>query len=120
MKYVRLHNTELKLSNICLGCGSFDDNSETRSFEILDAFVEAGGNFLDTANVYGKWNADKKNHSEEVIGRYLKSRNAYDKIIVATKGGHFDLDTPDISRVNQPEVEKDIEEGFKARSKNLL
>ena len=115
MKYIKLHDTSLVLSNICLGGGSFGTGlSESQTFEILDAFVEAGGNFADTANVYGKWAEDGKNHSEELIGKWIKSRNAYGKIIIATKGGHYDLSTPQLSRVNRSEVQKDIEESLKS------
>ena len=115
MKYVNLCGALPKVSSICLGLGGFGTGlSEAASFEILDAFWEAGGNFADTANIYGKWAADKKNHSEMVTGKWLKSRNAQNKITIATKGGHFDLETPHISRVSQTEVRKDIEESLAA------
>ena len=113
MKYVKLHNTSLELSRVCLGAGSFGTGLDEReSFEILDAFTAAGGNFADTANIYGKWAEDKLNHSEKVIGKWLKSRNAYDKITIATKCAHFDLDTPDISRVTERAIREDIEESL--------
>ena len=115
MKYIKLRNTSLELSNICLGTASFGTRlSEPEIFEILDAFIEAGGNFIDTANIYGKWAEDKLNHSEQIIGKWLKSRNSYNKIIIATKGGHFDFDTPHISRVNKEDIQKDIEESLKS------
>ena len=115
MKYVKLIDTLPKLSNICLGLGSLGTGlSEAESFEILDAFADAGGNFADTANVYGKWAADGQNHSEIIIGKWLKQKNACGKITIATKGGHFDLKTPHISRVNKSEVQKDIEESLKS------
>ncbi|MDR0474365.1 MAG: aldo/keto reductase [Treponema sp.] len=114
MKYVRLRNTSLELSNICLGVGSFGTSlDESRAFETMDAFVESGGNFVDTANIYGKWEADKQNHSEQMLSKWIKSRNAIDKIIVGTKGGHYDLDTPDLSRVNKRDIQKDLEESLK-------
>ena len=115
MKYVNLHNTELKLSNICLGGGSFGTGlGEAQTFEILDAFTAAGGNFADTANVYGKWAEDRTNHSEIVIGKWIKSRNAHNKIIIATKGAHYNLDTPNAPRVNKQDIQKDLEESLKA------
>ena len=114
MKYVKLHDTSLELSNICLGGGSFGSGlNEIQTFEILDAFTAAGGNFVDTANIYGKWAEDKKNHSEIVIGKWLKSRNAYNKIIIATKGAHYDLETPDLPRLNKQDIKKDLEESLK-------
>jgi len=115
MNYVKLHNTTLELSNICLGAGNFGTGTDERtSFEILDAFFAAGGNFVDTANVYGKWAADKTNHSEILLGKWLKSRDAYDKIIIATKGAHYNLDTPEISRVTKADIQQDIEESLRA------
>ena len=115
MKYVKLHNTLLELSNICLGGGSFGTGlDETQTFEILDAFTAAGGNFVDTANVYGKWAEDKINHSEKTIGKWIKSRNAYDKIIIATKGAHYNLDTPNLPRLSKQDIQKDIEESLTA------
>ena len=53
MKYIQLNNTDLNISPICLGTAGFGDKSDLeKSFEILNAFVRAGGNFIDTANVY--------------------------------------------------------------------
>ena len=113
MKYKKLNNTDLITTNICLGAGSFGSGlSEQKSFEILDAYAKAGGNFVDTANVYGKWADDKINHSEKTIGKWLKSRDAYKTLIVATKGGHFELSAPHTTRVTQTEVRADIEESL--------
>ena len=51
MKYVDLNNTELNVSRICLGTAGFGEKlNEEECFRILDAFVQAGGNFIDTAN----------------------------------------------------------------------
>ena len=114
MKYIKLHNTSLELSNICLGAGSFGTGlNEDGTFEILDAFSEAGGNFIDTANIYGKWAEDKINHSEIAIGKWIKSRNAYDKMIIATKGGHYNLDTPDLPRLSKQDIQTDLEESLR-------
>ena len=53
MKYIQLNNTDLNISRICLGTAGFGDKlDQEKSFEVLDAFVRAGGNFIDTANVY--------------------------------------------------------------------
>ena len=116
MKYINLKSTSLKLSAICLGAGGFGSGTnEAAAFELLDAFFEAGGNFIDTANVYGKWEPDKKNHSEITIGRWLKSKNAADKndkIVVATKGAHYDLSAPDKPRLNKQDIKQDLEESL--------
>ena len=104
----------MEIGNICLGCGNFGSTvSKTDAFAILDAFTSAGGNFVDTANVYGKWNPDSKNISEQFIGEWLRTRNAYDKLVVATKGGHYDLKIPNVSRINKREIRKDLEESLR-------
>lgn len=88
MEYVRLGNTGLKVSRICLGCMSFGDASkgghrwildEEASRPILRRAVEAGINFFDTANIYAGGT------SEEVTGRALKDFARRDEIVLATK-----------------------------------
>ena len=114
MKKIKMLNTNLELSNICLGCGDFGGKlSKDEAFEIMDTYVVSGGNFMDTANVYCRWIPGKGNCSEKIIGDWLKSRNAYHKVIVATKGGHYDLENPSIPRVNKKAITKDLEESLK-------
>jgi aryl-alcohol dehydrogenase-like predicted oxidoreductase len=61
---------------------------EAMSFRLLDAFVAAGFNFIDSADVYSRWHpGNKGGESEEIIGNWLKARGGRDKIIVATKLG---------------------------------
>jgi aryl-alcohol dehydrogenase-like predicted oxidoreductase len=80
MKYRFLGNTGMQVSELCLGTMTFGrETDETISQAIIDRFLEAGGNFVDTANVYGK----TPGLSEEIVGRALKGRR--DKIILATK-----------------------------------
>jgi len=115
MKTITLHNTNLILSNICLGTGNFGTATEdATAFEILDAFAAAGGNFLDTANVYGKWIPNAGNASEQTIGKWLKSRNAYKTMIVATKAAHYPLEDASISRVTPAAIAEDLDESRKA------
>ncbi len=114
MRLIKLGNTNLELSNVCLGGGGFGVKlTEGQAFEIMDAFASAGGNFIDTANVYCKWVPGVFNCSEEIIGKWLKSRNAYGKAVIATKGGHYNFDAPQISRVNRREIQKDMDESLK-------
>jgi aryl-alcohol dehydrogenase-like predicted oxidoreductase len=79
MDYRFLGSTGLKVSELCLGAMTFGrETDEGTSHEILDRFVEAGGNFIDTADVYGR------GASEEVLGRWLKARPR-DDLVIATK-----------------------------------
>jgi aryl-alcohol dehydrogenase-like predicted oxidoreductase len=61
---------------------------EARSFEVLDAFVAAGLNFIDTADAYSLWvPGHKGGESEEMIGKWLKRRGNRDEVLIATKLG---------------------------------
>lgn len=62
---------------------------EKQSFAVLDAYAEAGGNFIDTADVYSAWApGNEGGESETVIGNWLAARGNRDDIVVATKIGH--------------------------------
>jgi aryl-alcohol dehydrogenase-like predicted oxidoreductase len=77
----------LQASQLCLGTMYFGYRTdEPTSFAILDRFLEAGGNFLDTANNYGQWHGDA-GESERVIGRWRRSRGITDEVVIATKVG---------------------------------
>lgn len=82
MDYVTLGRSGLKVSRACLGAMNFGTESapcdEAEARRIIDAFLDAGHNFIDTANVY------TGGQSEEVVGRALKGRR--DSVVLATKG----------------------------------
>ena len=79
MDYRYLGASGLKVSELCLGAMMFGDRTDEQdSLEILGRFTQAGGNFIDTANVYGA------GASEEVLGRWLKGQRREDYVI-ATK-----------------------------------
>ena len=80
-----------------------------KAFAILDAYYTMGGRFLDTANVYGRWGADRTNASEIVIGRWLKERQITD-MAVTTKACHYAPDSPETSRVTAEALDMDIAE----------
>ena len=88
MQYVRLGNTGLEVSKICLGCMSYGEpgrGSHPWSLGEQDArpffrrAIEAGINFFDTANVYSAGS------SEEITGRALKDFAGRDDVVIATK-----------------------------------
>jgi aryl-alcohol dehydrogenase-like predicted oxidoreductase len=61
---------------------------EPRSFELLDAYVAAGGNFIDTADMYSRWKpGNRGGESETIIGRWMKARGNRHDVIIATKVG---------------------------------
>ncbi len=87
IQYRRLGRTGLKVSPLCLGSMQFGWTADEKtSFAVMDAFSEAGGNFIDTADVYSRWvEGNNGGVSEEVIGRWLKARDNRQLMIIATK-----------------------------------
>ena len=82
-----LPQTKLSVHPLCLGTNVFGwGANEEQSFEVLDAYIAHGGNFLDTADVYSQWKeGNSGGESETIIGRWMKARGNRDKIILATK-----------------------------------
>jgi aryl-alcohol dehydrogenase-like predicted oxidoreductase len=79
MEYRFLGNSGLSVSELCLGSMTFGNEAdEQASHRLLDRFVDAGGNFIDTADVYAG------GASEEILGRWL-ARQRRDELVIATK-----------------------------------
>jgi aryl-alcohol dehydrogenase-like predicted oxidoreductase len=81
---VLLGRTDLDVFPLCLGGNVFGwtaDEPESRA--VLDAYANAGGTFIDTANSYGA----EHGHSEAIIGRWMADRDNRDRLVVATKVG---------------------------------
>jgi aryl-alcohol dehydrogenase-like predicted oxidoreductase len=89
MKTRKLGGSGLEVSPICLGGNVFSWTAdEPASFAILDAFVGAGCNFIDTADVYSRWvPGHKGGESEIVLGNWFKRSQNRKKVILATKVG---------------------------------
>lgn len=90
MNYTHLGRTGLKVSRLCLGTMNFGDvTDEKTSARILDEALEAGINFIDTADVYGTEQSPDIQQgsglSEEIIGRWLQQGGRRDRIVLATK-----------------------------------
>jgi aryl-alcohol dehydrogenase (NADP+) len=89
----RIGDSTIEVAPLALGGNVFDWTADEKtSFAILDAFVDAGGNMVDTADVYSAWvSGHHGGESETVIGRWLKrDPKKRDKIIIATKVGMLD------------------------------
>jgi len=89
MQKRNLGNSGIEVSPIAFGGNVFGWTvDEHMSFQLLDAFIDAGFNLVDTADVYSTWGAGNKGgESETIIGKWLKQRNNRDKMIIATKVG---------------------------------
>ena len=72
MDQIKLPNSPLEVSAICLGCGPFGTGiARDDAWRLLDAFVERGGNFLDTAHIYQAWLPNGAGASEKTIGSWM-------------------------------------------------
>jgi aryl-alcohol dehydrogenase-like predicted oxidoreductase len=85
----RLGQSDLELAPLMLGTNVFGWNvDEKAAFDILDAFVDGGGNAIDTADTYSRWvPGHKGGESETIIGNWLKRSGKRGQVVVATKVG---------------------------------
>jgi len=112
MKYKLLGRSGLKVSELCLGTMGFGTETnwgadKETSFKIIESFAEAGGNFLDTANIY------KFGTSEKIIGEFINGRDR-DFFVIATKYTLLDNTTnPNASGNNRKNMMRSVEESLK-------
>jgi aryl-alcohol dehydrogenase-like predicted oxidoreductase len=112
MNYKLLGRSGLKVSELCLGTMGFGTEAgwgadKKTSFEIMDAFANAGGNFLDTANIY------KLGTSEKIIGEYVQNHDR-DYFVLATKYSLKDnLTNPNASGNNRKNMMRSVEESLR-------
>lgn len=115
MRFHHLSGIEKAVSVIGLGTGTpkaFAPGTYMRGAELLDAFLRAGGNFVDTAHVYGFGG------SEKTIGRWLRERQARQEIVLSTKGCHPAFDPENIfgkpwePRVTPEAIHQDLSESL--------
>ncbi|MGQ9628764.1 MAG: aldo/keto reductase [bacterium] len=87
MRKTRLGRSGLTVSNLCLGTMYFGSRTpEREAFDQLDAYVEAGGDFLDTSNNYAHWLPEfGAGTSERTLGKWMASRKNRYEIVLATK-----------------------------------
>lgn len=112
MKYKLLGRSGLKVSELCLGTMGFGTEGgwgadKGTSFAIMDSFANAGGNFIDTANIY------KLGTSEKVIGEYIANHDR-DYFVLATKYALKDNSTnPNASGNNRKNMMRSVEDSLK-------
>ncbi|MBN9045648.1 MAG: aldo/keto reductase [Rhizobiales bacterium] len=89
MELRKLGRSGLNVSPLCFGGNVFGWTvDEATSFSLLDRFIDAGFNFIDTADVYSAWApGNVGGESETIIGNWLKSRGLRDRVVIATKVG---------------------------------
>src|SRR6202167_5916665 len=112
MKTRKLGGSGIEVSPICLGGNVFGWTAdEPTSFAILDEFVDAGFNFVDTADVYSKWApGDKGGESETVLGNWFQRSGNRKKVILATKLG-IEL-APDKKGLSKAYILREVEDSL--------
>ncbi len=116
MKKIILGNTSQLISELCLGTMYFGTKvPQNESHKLLDHFIQAGGNFIDTANCYAFWRDNGVgDESENVIGQWLKT-NKRDSLVIATKCGgrpvsyYGDLDTVKLEGLSYDTIIESVE-----------
>lgn len=106
-----LGNSPLSIAPLAFGGNVFGWSAdEARSFELLDAFVDAGCNLIDTADVYPAWvPGNQGGESEAIIGKWLKRSGKRDRVVIATKVGKW-AEQPGLSPVNlQQAVDRSLQ-----------
>lgn len=106
-----LGSSDLAVSPLCLGGNVFGWTADsTRSFAVLDAYLAAGGNFIDTADSYMKYfPGNEPGQSESIIGDWLATRRNRDDVVVATKVG----DHPEFMGLEPANIKAAAEESLR-------
>ena len=89
MRTFELGTTGIQVSAFCLGAMYFGSRTDPETpYELLDQYVEAGGRFIDTANIYARWvDGCRGGESETLLGTWMRARGLRDELIVASKVG---------------------------------
>ena len=111
----QLGNSGIHIAPFTLGGNVFGWTADERaSFEVLDAFVAAGFDFIDSADAYSMWAPGHKGgESEEMIGKWVKARGNRDKVLIATKLGVEVV--PGESGLSRAYMQKAVERSLKDR-----
>ena len=102
-----------QVAAIGLGTAEFGgQRPEGLARELLDAYVSIGGNFIDTARVYGDFATPRNGESEKIIGRWMADRGNRDGIFLSTKGGHPPFSDMRRSRLSPEDIRNDMEDSL--------
>jgi aryl-alcohol dehydrogenase-like predicted oxidoreductase len=113
MKRLTIPGSRLEVSEICLGTvGLGATIAPPDAFDLLDRYLELGGNILDSAKVYSDWIPGEPSRSEKTIGRWLKTRHNRDQIVLSTKGAHPQLETMQIPRLAPEDIVHDLDQSL--------
>ena len=115
MERITLRGTELSVSPLCLGTAQYGTGlSAEHAMAQLSHYVEHGGNFIDTAHVYGDWMTEGGALSEAVIGRWLHETGNRSRVVIATKGAHPRFASMNAPRCSDGDIIADLEGSLKS------
>jgi aryl-alcohol dehydrogenase-like predicted oxidoreductase len=122
MEYRTLGRAGLRVSEICLGTMQFKwTTDEATSYAVLDAFFEAGGNFIDTADVYSRWAPGLKGgEAETILGHWMRRRGSRDQIVLATKVRGRMWDGPDGEGLSRAHILRAVEDSLRRLQTDVI
>jgi aryl-alcohol dehydrogenase-like predicted oxidoreductase len=110
MDRVRLPETDIEISALCLGVAEIGiRQTEIEAHRLLDYWMQSGGNGIDTARVYSDWIPGEKHRSERIVGDWLKATGVREQIVLATKAGHPVFNGNGRVRLSASELRQDLE-----------
>ena len=112
MQFLQIVGVNKPVARIALGTAWFTPDRKENAFSILDEYIHAGGNFFDTARIYGAYT------SEDVFSEWLaKHKSERERFVILTKGCHHkkteDEEDPKHCRVTPSHIKKDLDESLK-------
>jgi aryl-alcohol dehydrogenase-like predicted oxidoreductase len=114
MSKINIPKTDLHASTLALGTDYFGSTvSRELSTELMDHYLGAGGNVIDTAECYACWLPGGEHQSEKVIGECLRERGTRDQIVLSTKGAHPKLESMDVPRLSKAEIQADLDSSLR-------
>ncbi|MEO8612350.1 MAG: aldo/keto reductase [Chloroflexota bacterium] len=113
MKTQKLGQTGVDVSSLCLGAMFFGTrNDQPTSFRLLDQYVDAGGSFIDSANIYAHWvSGFKGGESETLLGEWMRQRGNRSQVFIASKVGFPYADVP--QRLTAHDIETECEKSLR-------
>ena len=102
-----------KTSVITMGTGGYGfSKSQMETNEYLDAYAKMGGNFLDTARIYGDIANGVCGISERAVGNWIAARHNRDDLVIGTKGGHPRVESMNVGRLDRDSLTRDMHESL--------
>lgn len=115
MRTHQIKGFDRPVSVLALGTQAFGTSITVEdSFRMLDMYAEMGGNFLDTARLYGYYSENVQGISETVLGWWMQARGNREKMFIGTKGAHPPMGRMHEGRLDRANIRSDMEQSLRA------